>query len=95
MDIGLYVENNNNSYWKASLEQVAAIHNLNKNYMYRYTGMGSSYWINHDKAIINNVKGLKNKYTFVITANSGIFIKTSDGKLRHVFEVEKPPKPLP
>ena len=89
---GFYIANNSNSYWKASAEQVAAINNFYQNYFFRFTGMGSSYWIGNNKAIINDVKGLKNKYTFVLTA-SDLFIKTSDSQLRHVLEIEKPPKP--
>lgn len=91
MNTGFYVANNNDSYWKATSEQESAINNFNHNHSYRFSGMGSSYWISHSKATIKDVKGLKNKYTFVLTPESGLFIKTSDGKLRHVLEVKKPP----
>jgi hypothetical protein len=87
---GFYISNEQGSYWNASDEQVAAIQNYYQNYIYKYSGQGSSYWMVNDKAVDYDVEGINNKYVIEYTG-SDIFIQTSDNKFRHILEIKSPP----
>ena len=85
---GIYIQNNNGEYWKATKEQATAFNNFP---IWKYSGMGNSYWIAHNKAI-ENVKGIENIYYMIFDCNN-FWLKTSDGILRHIIKIDKPHLP--
>ncbi len=85
---GIYIENNNQGYWSATKEQATAYNNFP---IYKYTGMGSTYWMGNSKAI-ETVKGIKNTF-YMIFNGDDLWLKTSDGILRHIIKINSPPLP--
>nr|QFG74682.1 MAG: hypothetical protein [Megaviridae environmental sample] len=90
LEPGIYIENNSNGYWEATKEQSEAFKNFP---IWSYTGMGSTSWMGGNKKFNENVKGIKNTYNMIISNNLNIWLKTSDGIYRHIFEIKKPLKP--
>jgi hypothetical protein len=85
---GIYIEDNNKGYWYASRDQAAAYNNFP---IWKYSGMGSSYWYANTKAI-ENVKGLIS--TFYMAYNGTyLWLKTSDSVIRHIIKIDCPPLP--
>ena len=84
---GIYIANNSGGYWEATPEQKMAY----KNFPFdSYSGMGSTHWMGNDEAK-EKVKGIENHYNMVLKYNSTLFLKTSDGIYRHIFEIKRPP----
>lgn len=84
---GVYIANNSDGYWEATEEQKKAFKNFP---IEAYSGMGSSYWY-LGKDAKETVQGIKNKYKMIMKFDGTMFLKTRDGKYRHIFEIKKPP----
>jgi hypothetical protein len=85
---GIYIQDNNDGYWHASRDQATAYNNFP---IYKYTGMGSSYWYANSKAI-EKVKGIVNIYNMIFDGTN-LWLKTSDGVTRHMIKISDAPKP--
>jgi hypothetical protein len=85
---GIYIQNDSGGYWCATIEQASAFKNFPR---YAYSGMGSSYWIGNTKAK-ENVRGKHHTYDMVYDSTN-FWLRTSDGKMRHIMEIKPPPKP--
>ncbi len=85
---GIYIQNNSGGYWYATSEQATAFKNFPR---YAYSGMGSTYWMGNSKAE-EKVKGKHHTYDMVYDS-SNLWLRTRDGKMRHIMEIVSPPKP--
>ena len=83
----IYIANDSGEYWIASPNQKKA---FRKFPIDKYTGMGSSYWYTNSYAE-EKILGINYYYKMILNADFNIFLKTSDGVYRHIFELKKPP----
>ena len=84
---GIYIQNNSGEYWYATSEQTVAFKNFPR---WKYEGQGSTYWMGFSKAK-EKVKGKRYTYDMVFDGTN-FWLKTRDGKMRHIMEIMPPPK---
>ena len=85
---GIYIQNNSGGYWYATSEQASAFKKFPR---WKYEGQGSTYWMSNSKAE-EKVKGKRHTFNMLL-AGTDFWLKTSDGKMRHIMEIMPPPKP--